>query len=195
MAAFCIRGEIQNGATISRNFPLHKIPSIRQFRRVRRAIYPGSFDPITNGHLDVIERAARLFDEVVVAVAHNDQKKSLFSAEQRMTLITGVLNGAPNVRVSRFDGLLVEFAKAQGATAVLRGLRAVSDFEFEFQMALMNRKLEPGIETIFLMPAENYTYLSSRIVKEIARLGGAVDAFVPPSIVVALREKFGAATD
>jgi pantetheine-phosphate adenylyltransferase len=158
---------------------------------VRRAIYPGSFDPITNGHLDVIGRAARLFDEVIVAVAHNDQKKSLFTAEERMKLIEGVLNGAPNVRVSRFGGLLVEFARAQGATAVLRGLRAVSDFEFEFQMALMNRKLEPGIETIFLMPAENYTYLSSRIVKEIARLGGNVAAFVPPSIVTALREKFG----
>jgi pantetheine-phosphate adenylyltransferase len=159
---------------------------------VRRAIYPGSFDPITNGHLDVIERAARLFDEVIVAVAHNDQKKSLFTAEERMELIQGVLDGSPNVRVSRFDGLLVEFARAQGATAVLRGLRAVSDFEFEFQMALMNRKLEPGIETIFLMPAENYTYLSSRIVKEIARLGGKVDVFVPPSIATALREKFGA---
>jgi pantetheine-phosphate adenylyltransferase len=159
---------------------------------VRRAIYPGSFDPITNGHLDVIERAARLFDEVIVAVAHNDQKKSLFTAEERMALIQGVLDGSPNVRVSRFDGLLVEFARAQGATAVLRGLRAVSDFEFEFQMALMNRKLEPGIETIFLMPAENYTYLSSRIVKEIARLGGNVAVFVPPSIEAALREKFGA---
>ena len=158
---------------------------------MRRAIYPGSFDPITNGHLDVIERAARLFDEVIVAVAYNDQKKSLFTAEERMTLIHGVLDGTPNVRVSRFDGLLVEFARAQGAAAVLRGLRAVSDFEFEFQMALMNRKLEPGIETIFLMPAENYTYLSSRIVKEIARLGGNVAAFVPPSIATALREKFG----
>jgi pantetheine-phosphate adenylyltransferase len=174
------------------HFPLHKFLSIRQFRRVRRAIYPGSFDPITNGHLDVIERAARLFDEVIVAVAQNDQKKSLFTAEERMALIEGVLDGKPNVRVSRFDGLLVEFARAQGATAVLRGLRAVSDFEFEFQMALMNRKLEPGIETIFLMPAENYTYLSSRIVKEIARLGGNVTAFVPPSIATALREKFGA---
>jgi pantetheine-phosphate adenylyltransferase len=159
---------------------------------VRRAIYPGSFDPITNGHLDVIDRASRLFDEVIVAVAQNDQKKSLFTAEERMELIEGVMNGKPNVRVSRFDGLLVEFARAQGATAVLRGLRAVSDFEFEFQMALMNRKLEPGIETIFLMPAENYTYLSSRIVKEIARLGGNVTVFVPPSIAAALREKYGA---
>jgi pantetheine-phosphate adenylyltransferase len=160
--------------------------------RVRRAIYPGSFDPVTNGHLDVIERAARLFDEVVVAVAYNEQKKSLFTAAERTRMIEGVLPKLPGVSVMSFDGLLVEFAKAQGATAVLRGLRAVSDFEFEFQMALMNRKLEPAIETIFLMPAENYTYLSSRIVKEIARLGGNVEAFVPPSVAVALREKFGA---
>ena len=161
--------------------------------RVRRAIYPGSFDPVTNGHLDVIERAARLFDEVVVAVAYNEQKKSLFTAAERTRMIEGVLPKLPGVSIMSFDGLLVEFAKAQGATAVLRGLRAVSDFEFEFQMALMNRKLEPCIETIFLMPAENYTYLSSRIVKEIARLGGNVEAFVPPSVAVALREKFGAA--
>lgn len=161
--------------------------------RVRRAIYPGSFDPVTNGHLDVIERAARLFDEVVVAVAYNEQKKSLFTAAERTRMIEGVLPKLPGVSIMSFDGLLVEFAKAQGATAVLRGLRAVSDFEFEFQMALMNRKLEPAIETIFLMPAENYTYLSSRIVKEIARLGGNVEAFVPPSVAVALREKFGAA--
>jgi pantetheine-phosphate adenylyltransferase len=174
------------------HFPLHKSLSIQQFRPVRRAIYPGSFDPITNGHLDVIDRASRLFDEVIVAVAQNDQKNSLFTAEERMELIKGVMNGNPNVRVTRFDGLLVEFARAQGATAVVRGLRAVSDFEFEFQMALMNRKLEPGIETIFLMPAENYTYLSSRIVKEIARLGGNVNVFVPPSIAAALREKYGA---
>jgi len=161
---------------------------------VRRAIYPGSFDPITNGHLDVIERAARLFDEIVVAVAYNEQKKSLFTADERKTLIGGVVGGIPKVRVASFDGLLVEFAKAQGASAVIRGLRAVSDFEFEFQMALMNRKLEPEIETMFLMPAENYTYLSSRIVKEIARLGGNVDAFVPTSIAAALREKLGART-
>jgi pantetheine-phosphate adenylyltransferase len=182
----------QLSSKVLAHFPLHKFLSIRQFLRVRRAIYPGSFDPITNGHLDVIERAARLFDEVIVAVAHNDQKKSLFTAPERMKLIEGVLDGTPNVRVSQFDCLLVEFARAQGASAVLRGLRAVSDFEFEFQMALMNRKLEPGIETIFLMPAEKYTYLSSRIVKEIARLGGDVTAFVPPSIATALREKFGA---
>jgi len=159
---------------------------------VRRVIYPGSFDPITNGHLDVIQRAATLFDEVVVAVAYNEQKRSLFTAGERISLIHEVLGAAPNIRVAQFDGLLVEFARAEKATAVVRGLRAVSDFEFEFQMALMNRKLEPHIEAIFLMPAEKYTYLSSRIVKEIARLGGDVGAFVPVSVARALREKFAA---
>lgn len=156
---------------------------------MRRAIYPGSFDPVTNGHLDVIERAAKLFDEVIVAVACNEQKRSLLTADERVDLIEGAVAGIANVRVSRFDGLLVEFARAQGATAVVRGLRAVSDFEFEFQMALMNRKLDEQIETIFLMPAEKYTYLSSRIVKEISRLGGNVEAFVPASVATALREK------
>jgi pantetheine-phosphate adenylyltransferase len=159
---------------------------------VRRVIYPGSFDPITNGHLDVINRAATLFDEVVVAVAFNEQKQGLFTAEERLTLIRGVSPTLPNVRVAQFDGLLMDFAKKEGATAVVRGLRAVSDFEFEFQMALMNRKLEPQIETIFLMPAEKYTYLSSRIVKDIARLGGDVSAFVPVSVAKALRERFAA---
>ena len=157
---------------------------------MRRVIYPGSFDPITNGHLDVINRAATLFDEVVVAVAFNDQKQGLFSAEERLALIREVSSTMPNIRIAQFDGLLMDFAKKEQATAVVRGLRAVSDFEFEFQMALMNRKLEPQIETIFLMPAEKYTYLSSRIVKEIARLGGDVSAFVPVSVAQALREKF-----
>jgi len=157
---------------------------------VRRAIYPGSFDPITNGHLDVIQRAAKLFDEVVVAVAFNEQKRSLFAVDERVALIRETTSGVPNVTVSRFDGLLVEFARSQGASAVVRGLRAVSDFEFEFQMALMNRKLEPEIETIFMMPVEKYTYLSSRIVKEIGRLGGNVEAFVPVSVAAALRQKF-----
>ncbi len=157
---------------------------------MRRAIYPGSFDPITNGHLDVIQRAAKLFDEVVVAVAFNEQKRSLFAVDERVALIRETTSGVPNVTVSRFDGLLVEFARSQGASAVVRGLRAVSDFEFEFQMALMNRKLEPEIETIFMMPVEKYTYLSSRIVKEIGRLGGNVDSFVPVSVAAALRQKF-----
>ena len=160
---------------------------------MRRAIYPGSFDPVTNGHLDVIQRAATLFDEVVVAVASNEQKRGLFSAEERVALIRGAAGDWPNIRIVSFDGLLVDFAREEGATAVVRGLRAVSDFEFEFQMALMNRKLEPKIETIFLMPAEKYTYLSSRIIKEIARLGGDVSAFVPVSVVTALRGKFAVA--
>jgi len=159
---------------------------------VRRVIYPGSFDPVTNGHLDVINRAATLFDEVVVAVAFNEQKQSLFTPEERIALIREVSGTLPNIRIAQFDGLLMDFARKEGATAVVRGLRAVSDFEFEFQMALMNRKLEPQIETIFLMPAEKYTYLSSRIVKEIARLGGDVGAFVPVSVAEALRERFAA---
>lgn len=158
-------------------------------RGVRRAIYPGSFDPITNGHLDVIQRAAKLFDEVVVAVAFNEQKTSLFPVDERVALIQHASATVPNIRIERFDGLLVDFARQQQASAVVRGLRAISDFEFEFQMALMNRKLEPEIETIFMMPAEKYTYISSRIVKEIARLGGDVTAFVPASVAEALQTR------
>jgi pantetheine-phosphate adenylyltransferase len=160
---------------------------------MRRAIYPGSFDPITHGHLDVVKRAAHLFDEILVAVAFNDQKRTLFATAERVALITEAVAGEPNVRVTHFEGLLVDFARRQQASAVIRGLRAVSDFEFEFQMALMNRKLDQTIETIFLTPKEEYTYLSSRIVKEIARLGGNVDAFVPSSVARALREKFAPA--
>ena len=159
---------------------------------MRRAIYPGSFDPITNGHLDVIHRAVRLFDELVVGIALNDQKhaSTLFPLAERVNLLEKVCAGISNVRVATLEGLLVDFARAHNATAIVRGLRAVSDFEFEFQMALMNRKMEPLIETIFLMPKEEYSYLSSRIVKEIARLGGNVDSFVPGCIALALKEKF-----
>jgi len=157
---------------------------------MRRAIYPGSFDPVTNGHLDVIERARKLFDEVVVAVAHNDEKKPLFSLEDRLDLLGETAGKIDNVRIAEFEGLLVEFARREEAGAVIRGLRAISDFEFEFQMALMNRKLEAEVETIFLMPKEEYTYLSSRIVKEIARLGGDVSGFVPACVAKALRSKF-----
>lgn len=156
---------------------------------MRLAIYPGSFDPITNGHVDVISRAASLFDEVLVAVAINDAKQGLFTMEERVEMIRAATGRFPNVKVVAFEGLLVEFARKQGAVAVVRGLRAVSDFEFEFQMALMNRKLEPAIETVFLTPREEYTYLSSRIVKEIARLGGPVDAFVPGPVVEGLRKR------
>ena len=161
-----------------------------EFSQMRRAIYPGSFDPVTNGHLDVIERARKLFDEVVVAVAHNDEKQPLFSLEQRLDLLRKTAGQIENVRIAEFSGLLVEFARAQNAGAVIRGLRAVSDFEFEFQMALMNRNLNAAVETIFLMPKEEYTYLSSRIVKEIARLGGNVSTFVPGCVVKALNGKF-----
>ncbi len=157
---------------------------------MRRAVYPGSFDPVTNGHLDVIERARKLFDEVIVAVAHNDEKQALFSLEERLQFLRGSIGKIDTVRIAQFDGLLVEFAIAQKASAVIRGLRAVSDFEFEFQMALMNRKLEAAVETIFLMPKEEYTYLSSRIIKEIARLGGDVSSFVPPAVSKALARKF-----
>jgi pantetheine-phosphate adenylyltransferase len=157
---------------------------------MRRAIYPGSFDPVTNGHLDVIERARKLFDEVVVAVAHNDEKQPLFSLEERLDLLQETAGRTSNVRIAKFSGLLVEFAGTQEAGAVIRGLRAVSDFEFEFQMALMNRNLNPTVETIFLMPKEEYTYLSSRIVKEIARLGGNVSGFVPACVAKALSRKF-----
>jgi pantetheine-phosphate adenylyltransferase len=156
---------------------------------MRRAIYPGSFDPVTNGHLDVADRARKLFDEVIVAVAHNDEKQSLFSLDERLELLAQTVGKMDNVRIAHFDGLLVEFAKSHGAQAVVRGLRAVSDFEFEFQMALMNRKLENAVETIFLMPKEEYSYLSSRIIKEIARLGGHVSDFVPPPVAAALAKK------
>lgn len=157
---------------------------------MRRAIYPGSFDPPHNGHLDVIRRACRLFDEVIVAVAFNERKTTLFSAEERVALLRESMPDLPNVSVRFFPGLLVEFAQEQGAVALVRGLRAVSDFEFELQMSLMNRKLSPELETIFLTPAEQATYLSSRIVKEIALLGGAVDDFVPSCVAAALRTKY-----
>jgi pantetheine-phosphate adenylyltransferase len=161
-----------------------------EFSPMRRAIYPGSFDPVTNGHLDVIERARKLFDEVIVAVAHNDEKQPLFCLEERLDLLRETAGGIANVRIAEFEGLLVGFAKAQNAGAVIRGLRAVSDFEFEFQMALMNRKLDAAVETIFLMPKEEYTYLSSRIVKEIARLGGDISSFVPACVAKALSRQF-----
>ena len=156
---------------------------------MRRAIYPGSFDPVTNGHLDVVERARKLFDEVIVAVAHNDEKQPLFSLDERLEFLKQTLGRLENVRIAHFNGLLVDFARAQEASAVIRGLRAISDFEFEFQMTLMNRKLEAAVETIFLMPKEEYTYLSSRIVKEIARLGGDVSKFVAAPVAKALAEK------
>jgi pantetheine-phosphate adenylyltransferase len=156
---------------------------------MRMAIYPGSFDPLTNGHLDVIQRATKLFDRVVVAVAKNESKSPLFDLEERKELVREAIKHLPNVRTDTFDGLLVEYVERMGAHAVIRGLRAVSDFEFEFQLALMNRKLNERIETIFMMPKDTYTFLSSRIVKEIARLGGDVSQFVPANVRAALAEK------
>ena len=161
----------------------------RTLWQVRTVIYPGSFDPFTNGHLDVVERAAKLFDGVIVAVAQNTDKQMLFTQAERKRQIATVLDDLPNVEVTEFEGLLVEFAKAQKAQAIIRGLRAVSDFEFEFQLALMNRKLEEEIETIFMMPREAYTFLSSKLVKEIAQLGGDVSAFVPANVEQALLKK------
>lgn len=158
---------------------------------MRTAIYPGSFDPFTNGHLDVVQRAARLFDRVIVAVAKNDGKHPLFELEERKALIEQSIQGMPNVEADTFDCLLVDYVQRRDAQAVLRGLRAVSDFEFEFQMALMNRKLNDSFETIFMMPKDTYTFLSSRIVKEIARLGGDVSTFVPTHVQSALTAKLG----
>lgn len=159
-------------------------------RATRRAIYPGSFDPVTNGHLDLIERALGIFEEVVVAVAVNKEKQPLFSTQERIALLKECLGERPGLFVEALDGLLVERARAQEAFVVIRGLRAVSDFEFEFQMALTNRRLEPRIETIFLAPREDCIFLSSRIVKEVAGLGGDISAFVPQPVLRALKEKF-----
>ena len=157
--------------------------------KMRIAIYPGSFDPLTNGHLDVVQRAAKLFDRVIVAVAPNEGKNPLFTLNERLALVKEVATHVPNVEVDSFDGLLVEYVVQKNAQAIVRGLRAVSDFEFEFQLALMNRKLNENIETIFMMPKDTYTFLSSRIVKEIAKLGGDVSQFVAPSVERALRNK------
>jgi pantetheine-phosphate adenylyltransferase len=158
----------------------------------RVAIYPGSFDPITNGHLDVIRRAAQMFDHVIVAVARNSEKTPLFTAVERVGLIQGAVRGLKNVSVDGFSGLLVNYARRKKARVIVRGLRAVSDFEFEFQMALMNRQLAPRVETIFLMPKDEYTFISSRLVREIAGLGGAVSKFVPADVQKALQHKHAA---
>jgi pantetheine-phosphate adenylyltransferase len=159
--------------------------------RMRTVIYPGSFDPITNGHLDVVERASRLFDRVIVGVAQNDGKQPLFTLAERRELVFRSVTHLPNVEVDSFTGLLVDYAAHRRAQAIIRGLRAVSDFEFEFQLALINRRMNQDIETIFVMPKDTYTFLSSRIVKEVSRLGGDVRRFVPAHVNLALRRKFG----
>ena len=165
-------------------------PPARHHQTMRIALYPGSFDPLTNGHVDVVERAARLFDSVVVAVARNSAKQPLFTIEEREAHLGAALSHCPNVRIVSFDGLLVAFAKETGATALIRGLRAVSDFEYEFQMALMNRRLAPDIETVFLMTDADKSFLSSSIVKEVARLGGEIHGLVPLVVESALKERY-----
>lgn len=157
---------------------------------MRTVVYPGTFDPITNGHIDLVERACRLFDHVILAVAASNRKGPLFSLEERVALAQETLAHIPNVRVCGFDILLVEFVRQQKAQAVLRGLRAVSDFEYEFQLANMNRALAPDMESIFLTPAEHLSYISSSIVREIAYLGGDVGKFVAPPVEAALKQKF-----
>jgi pantetheine-phosphate adenylyltransferase len=157
---------------------------------MKLCIYPGTFDPFTNGHLDVLQRAAKLFGRVRVAIAVDSTKAPLFTPEERVALIRANLRGLPNVDVVSFQGLLVEFARQQKAHALIRGLRALSDFEFEFNMALMNRHLEPKVETLFVMPNEAYSYTSSSLVKQIAKLGGDVSKFVPPNVATALRKAY-----
>jgi pantetheine-phosphate adenylyltransferase len=156
-----------------------------------KAIYPGSFDPLTYGHIDIVERSVRIFDKVVMAIITNPAKTPLFSADERREIIEEiVVRKFPNVEVDVFHGLLVDYAQKKKAQAIVRGIRAVTDYEYEFQMALMNRRLAPGIETVFMMPAEQYSYLSSRLVKEIAGLSGSVEGLVPPEVERRLENKF-----
>lgn len=159
----------------------------------RKAIYPGSFDPVTFGHLDLIERALHLFDELLVIVASNPAKKTLFTAEERVAFLKAALKHRPQVRVERWDGLTVNFAVKEKAFALIRGIRATSDFDYEFQMALTNRKLAPKIDTVFLMPSESHFYLSSRLIKEIAQLGGDVTRYVPSPVAARIKKKFSGA--
>ena len=154
------------------------------------AIYPGSFDPVTKGHLDLIARGAQIFDRLIVAVARNSEKDPLFAAKERVEMLEAVTFSWKNVEVDLFDGLLVEYARERGARVILRGIRAVSDYEFELQMAMMNRKIEEQLETVFMIPAVAYSYLSSRLVKELARLGGPIKDFVPPIVEERLKAKF-----
>ena len=155
----------------------------------RLAIFPGSFDPLTNGHVDIVLRSTQLFERVLIAVLVNPDKQPLFTAAERVEIIRGVFREYPNVEVDTFEGLLVEYARRRRASALVRGLRAVSDFEYEFQMALMNRHLEPTLETVFMMPAEQYTYLSSRLIKEVFSLGGDVSGLVPSVVEEWMRKK------
>ncbi len=155
----------------------------------RLAVYPGSFDPLTNGHVDIISRGARLFDRIIVAILVNGEKAPLFTMDERLEIARDVFRDQPNVEVDTFDGLLVDYVARRNAHVIVRGLRAISDFEFEFQMALMNRRLNSSIETVFMMPAEQYTYISSRLIKEVFALGGRVSGLVPETVETRLREK------
>jgi pantetheine-phosphate adenylyltransferase len=155
------------------------------------AVFPGSFDPITNGHLDIVDRGLAVFDRVRMAILMNPEKQPLFTVEERVAIIRAAYRGNPRVEVDTFSGLLVDYANRVGASVIIRGLRAISDFEYEFQMALMNRRLDPQIETVFMMPAESYSYVSSRLVKEVFQLGGRVTDLVPPVVEKRLREKYG----
>jgi len=154
------------------------------------AIYPGTFDPITLGHLDILQRASKLFDKVIITLAINSNKTPLFSKEERLDFIKDAVKNIPNVSVDSFEGMLIKFAEKMGASAVIRGLRAISDFEFEFQLALMNRKQNQEITTVFLMPNEKYTYLNSTIIREVARFGGDVSSFITPYVAEKLKSKF-----
>lgn len=157
----------------------------------RKAVYPGTFDPVTNGHLDLVERGSRQFDRLVIAILSNEEKAPVFSLEERSVLLREAVGPWGNVEVDSFDGLLVDYARRVGASVIVRGLRALSDFEYELQMALMNRRLCPDVETVFLMPSETYSYVSSRLVREVARLGGDLEGLVPTAVLEALVRKLG----
>jgi pantetheine-phosphate adenylyltransferase len=156
----------------------------------RSAVYPGTFDPVTNGHLDLADRGRRHFDELVIGVLRNEDKAPLFSVEERVALLAEAVRGWDNVRVDSFDGLLVDFARRVGASMILRGIRAVTDLEYEMQMAMMNRRMNPGLETVFVVPSEAYSYVSSRLVREVARLGGSTAGLVPANVARALAQRF-----
>ena len=156
----------------------------------KKAVYPGSFDPITNGHVDIIHRGMEIFDHILIAILENPKKESLFSTKERIDMIKDLFAGQENIEVKSFHGLLVEFARENNAKMIIRGLRAISDFEYEFQMALMNRKLDPEIETFFMMPNVNYSFLSSKMVKEVCMLGGRLEGLVPPDVEKRLKAKY-----